>query len=327
MAIGKWEGFRPAELLMSLLALLLIFWLVDFGKILRIIYGTNLVLLFFALCAYYSTMLLMTWRIRFILSNLHEKISCLDSYKANMGGVLASDFTPARAGYFITPLLLQKSSDVPLEKGMITIVSPQIAEFFLKASGAAAAIILIAYSSPLLSGNSLFLWAGVGVMLLFCVAMGGALFVPGFVSLVRKFCFLPFVGQLADFLELTQTHGAKVRGIYPVIFAVSVAILLIKGVEWYLFSQSLGIQVDSALPALLIFTLLQPLITVFQFAPFPTVAGLGLAEGSAVAAMGMLGVPAEMAVAYALLIRGGTMLVNSQGVFSLVPFLLGKKKP
>lgn len=326
MGIGKWEGFKPAEIILSIIALLAIFWLVDAQRILEIILTTNLLFFATALCAYSATVLVMTFRIRYILANLHDKIGYDGAFWANMGGLLASDFTPARTGYFITPLILSRNSGIPVERGMVAIVSPQIPEFFLKALGAGAAIMMIAYAFPELSGNVAFLWAGVGVMMAFCAAMSVALFVPAFVGLVSRFKFIPFVPEGIEFLTLLQSHREKVKGIFLQIILLSLAIFVLKGFEWYFFGQSLGIAFNADYPALLIFMVLQPLVTVFQFAPIPTVAGLGLAEGSAVASMAILGVPAEVAIAYALLVRGGTVLVNSIGITQIVPFLFKKEK-
>src|SRR3989338_7396069 len=105
MAFGKWGGFRPAELLLSLLALIAIFWLVDAEKTYRIIITANPVLFVAGMLVYFSTALLITYRIRLILSNVGWKAGYREAFWANMGGLLASDFTPARTGYFITPLL------------------------------------------------------------------------------------------------------------------------------------------------------------------------------------------------------------------------------
>lgn len=326
MAIGKFEGFHLPELILSLFALLAIFWLVDPRKLFEIIAGANPWFFLLALCAYFSTVLLMTYRIRLILGKLHEKIGWKNSYMANAGGLLASDFTPARTGYFITPFLLSKNFGVPLEKGMVTIVSPQIAEFFLKALGAAGAIFVIASAVPQLSQNSIFMWLGVGMMLTFSSAMYLALFTPRFLELAQNFSFLPFAREGIGFITSLQAHREKVKALFPQIFLISAITFLCKGTEWFLFAQAIGLKFAVDTPAIVIFMVLQPLITVFQFVPFPTVAGLGISEGSAVASMSLLGVSPELAVAHVLLVRGGTMLVNSLGVFQLVPFVLQKKK-
>ena len=326
MAGGKWDGLHLPEIILSLLVLLAIFWLIDIGKVAAIISKASIPLFLAAMAVYFSTTLLMSYRIRFVLAALGEKISFFDCLKANIGGLIASDFSPGRSGYFITPVILERQAGIPMDKGMVAIVAPQLVEFFLNSAGAAAAILLIASTLPILSQNSLFLWLGVGVMLAFCAAMALALFFPPFIPFARRFSFIPFVSQACDFISSMQSHRQQVSSVALPIIAVSVAVFLIKGLECFLFAAALGISLSNLpVPPLVAFVLLQPLITIFQFVPIPTFAGLGLSEGSAALSMSLLGVSPEMAVAYVLLIRGGTILANSPGVIVLSKTIFGRR--
>jgi len=326
MAIGKWQGFRLPELILSALVLAAMCWFVDIGRLIGIISKTDVPLFLAAIAVYFSTTLLMSYRIRLILAALGEKISFMDALKSNMGGLFASDFSPGRAGYFITPVILSRLAGIPADKGMVTIVAPQMVEFFLKAAGATAAILLVASAMPLISQNSVFLWVGVGMMLSFCAAMWLALFYPPFVSFAKAFSFIPLVPEACGFVATMQAHRQKVASVALPIVAISVFVFLIKGIECFLFAAALGIRLENlAVPPVMAFMVLQPLITIFQFVPIPTIAGLGLSEGSAVVSMSLLGVAPEVAVAYVLLIRGGTMLANSPGAFFLSRTLFWKK--
>jgi len=317
--------FRPVEIVLSLFSLAAIFWLVDVRKLYSTLSGADIYLVIAALSAYFLTMLMMSWRVRFIIDALGKKIGFGKAFFANAAGLLASDFTPARSGYFVVPFLLKKSSGVPLDKGMIAIVSPQIVDFFLKAAGAAAAIILLLYAIPSLSSSAIFLWAGVVAMLAFCVAMFAALFIPSSLHYMRMLSFIPFVSKGCDFIGSLQSHRGKVAGLFPAIAMISLVAFLLKGLEWYFFGLSLGINFSVGIHPFLIFLVLQPLITAFQFAPFPTIAGLGLSEGSAVASMALLGVDVELAVAYVLLVRGATTLLDCIGLGGLIGFFFAKK--
>jgi uncharacterized membrane protein YbhN (UPF0104 family) len=303
-----------------------ILWYLDVRQIASIMAGADLFFCGLALAAYFCTMLLMSYRLRRILFELGEKIGFGRAFFSNAAGLLASDFTPARSGYFITPFVLSRNAGVAVDKGMAAIVSPQIVEFFLKAAGAAAAIFLLLSSFPELSGSAIFLWAGVGVMLLFCAGLWAALFSPMAVRLASYFKFLPLVKQGTGFLSSLQLHSGKVGRIFAWIAGVSSAIFVLKGVEWYFFGLALGVNFSVPIHPFLVFLVLQPLITVFQFVPFPTIAGFGLSEGSAVASMALLGVPFEMAIAYSLLVRAGTTLLDCLGIGQLMPFAFGKKK-
>ena len=151
-------------------------------------------------------------------------------------------------------------------------------------------------------------------MLALCAALWAALFSPFLVQLASHLEFLPFVPQGRIFLASLQSHRKGVARIFAWIASVSVVTFILKGIEWYFFGQALGITFNVPLHPFLVFLVLQPLVTVFQFAPFPTIAGLGLSEGSAVASMAILGVPVEVAIAYSLLVRAGTTMLDCVGI-------------
>jgi uncharacterized membrane protein YbhN (UPF0104 family) len=329
MALGKFRSARPLEIAVSAAVIAAMFLFVDMGKVVGIILGANLWFFGLAILAYLGTVFAMAYRIRFVLGHLGRKISFWEAFRANWGGLAAADYTPARAGYFVTPFLLEKKSGVALEKGMAAVLGPQIVEFFFKAVGAAAGIMLIVYSSPLAPQNAAFLWAGVALMLAFCMLMWVALFVPAFVLHARRLSFLPFVGEGCDFIVVMQANRGKLGEIFPQIILISVFTVFTKALEWYFFGMAIGISMSTSIPVFLVYMVLQPLVTVFQFVPAPIIAGIGISEAGAVAALGMLGVGAELAVAYSLLVRFGTMIVNVGGVFSLVDFFFpsgGKKE-
>ena len=320
----KRPGLGMINIALSAVVLAAILLSVDAQRLFSIIAGADLAMLAAAILTYFCTMLLMSWRIKFILGRLGSKVAFAKAFMANCAGLLASDFTPARAGYFATPFVLEKSSRVPLNRGMAAIVSPQIVEFFLKAVGAACAIMLI-FNSLQLAQATIYLWLGVGVMLAFCAALAALLFVPQALAAARRLSFLPFVEECCGFVASLQKHRNGVGGAFPVIIAISVAVFFLKGLEWYFFGAALGVGFSAGIHPFLVFCVLQPLITVFQFVPFPTVAGLGLSEGGAVASMVLLGVPAEMAVAYSLLVRGATTLADCLGVRELF-FVIAPKR-
>lgn len=312
---------RLPEILVSVLLIAAILWLVDVNKIIAIFSKASIPLFLAATLVYFSASFIMSYRIKFVLRAMKEEIPYGKAFMGNAAGLLASDFTPARAGYFITPFILNLNAGTPVDKGMMAIVGPQIAEFFLKALGAAAAIFLLFYSFPALAQSSLLLWAGVAIMLLFCAVMYGALFVPAFVKQLRRLSFIPYVTFGCDFLQNLQEHRHKVMPIFLEIFAISVTVFLLKGFEWWLYGMALGVTFNVAVNPYLVFLVLQPLLSLFQFVPIPSVAGIGLSEGSAVASMALLGVSPELAVAYIFLTRIGTMLGNLVGAFELVPAL------
>lgn len=314
VAKSRWNGLPKAELAISLLLLIAILALVDPIKVWEVIKRADPLLLLLGLAAYGLTVLIMSWRIRHILSHLGHRIPLRAAAEANLAGLLASDFTPARSGYFVVPFILERQARVPPGDGMAAIVGPQVFDFFLKAAGAAFAIVVLLSANPLLGGSSLLLFAGVGVMLAFSAGLAFLLFAPHALLLLKPFFALPFVKPLHDFLETLQARRKAVLPLLPLLGLLSICTFALKGLEWYLIGLSLGITFDAALHPFLVFLVLQPLITAFQFAPIPTIAGLGLSEGSAAASMVLLGVPVEVSVAYLLLVRALTTLFDGLGI-------------
>jgi uncharacterized protein (TIRG00374 family) len=325
MAIGKFSGVRPTEIMASIAAVVVLFWFFDIGKIIGLIASADLGFVALALCMYMCTVIAMAYRVQLVVSHLGSKLGFGKALSANWGGLAAADYTPARAGYFITPLLLEKDGGVPADKGMAAIVGPQIVDFFLKAAGAGAAIMLIAYSSSVLGQSVLLLWAGVGAMLGFCIAMALLLFVPKFTAIMKWFSFLPFAPQLIGFVERMQEHRKGLGKVFPQIIAITLATFIFKGLEWMFFGMALGLNFNVPLPQIALYMVLQPFVTLFQFMPSPFIAGIGVAEAGAAAGLPLLGIGVEAAVAYVLLTRIGTMIVNAPGIYPLVHYFFGKR--
>jgi len=323
----KWKGIQPSDILISLLALALVLYLIDPAKTLAILLKANPVWILAGAFFYSLTMLSMGWRLSFILSFVGEKLSLARGFISNAAGLLASDLTPARSGYFVVPFLLERHDKIALEKGMIAIISPQILDFFLKAVVAVAGIVFLISVQPSLENNALMLYGGAVVMLGFSVAMAVLLFVPKALELAKPlFFFFPLAQKVYEFIRTLQANRAKVLPIFPYIFLLSFFNFAVKGAEWFCLGTALGITFNTtALHPVLIFMMLQALISAFQFVPTPTVAGLGLAEGGAAASMVLLGVEPTLAVAFLLLTRAVTTLMDCIGFAELATILRKEK--
>jgi uncharacterized membrane protein YbhN (UPF0104 family) len=84
-----------------------------------------------------------------------------------------------------------------------------------------------------------------------------------------------------------------------------------KAISWYFVAKSLGINIDvSPFPELLFYYFFQPLITMLEFVPSPTLAGIGLSEGGGTLVMAFFGVNPASAAAFVLLARVKTTFVN-----------------
>lgn len=322
----KFEGFKLRDFLFSAAVLAIVLYFIDPAKVAALMLKADATLVLAGAFFYSLTMLSMGWRLSFILGFVGEKISLARGLIVNAAGLLASDLTPARSGYFVVPFLLERHDKIVLEKGMIAIISPQILDFFLKAVVAAGGIFLILTVQPALESNALMLFGGAAVMLAFSIVMAVLLFVPKALEICKPLFFFEFARKLYDFIKTMQANRQKVLPIFPYIFLLSFFNFAVKGLEWYCLGTAIGVQFDTAiLHPVLIFMMLQALISAFQFVPVPTVAGLGLAEGGAAASMILLGVEPTLAVAFLLLTRAVTTLMDCIGLGELATILRKQK--
>src|SRR3972149_1337231 len=64
-------------------------------------------------------------------------------FQAHLAGVLLSDITPARSGYFLTPLLLERLASVPQEAGFAALTGMQAASLVSKSALAALGMVFV----------------------------------------------------------------------------------------------------------------------------------------------------------------------------------------
>ena len=67
-------------------------------------------------------------------------------------------------------------------------------------------------------------------------------------------------------------------------------------------------------PEAVFYLFLQPLVTMLEFVPSPTIAGLGLSEGGSTLVFSFFGVGAAVAASFALLVRFKTTFVHLPAV-------------
>ncbi|MEM3466646.1 MAG: lysylphosphatidylglycerol synthase domain-containing protein, partial [Candidatus Jordarchaeales archaeon] len=78
-----------------------------------------------------STMIALSFY--FIISSLRYKAGLSSCIQANFAGQLASDLTPWRAGYFITPFVMEALSEIPFEACLVATVLSGMVDFLIRA--------------------------------------------------------------------------------------------------------------------------------------------------------------------------------------------------
>jgi uncharacterized protein (TIRG00374 family) len=313
------------QIVISIAIIALVLYLSDFEKVLSKLSTLNFFYLFISMLFYTASNLFMAYRIKLVLKELKKEVKISETLPANMSGMLASDITPARTGYFATAFVLNSDERIPLDKAMVSILGPQIFEFSLKIiTGAIAFWYLINYVVS--SGNNFELKiAGMlmGVFVLFSMVMFIVLllFSKSFLGKISFLKILPYGKDIYSMLLKMQKSSKAIRNLTAKITLLIFITWAIKACEWLFVAKSLNMNLNIHVYDVVFFAFLQPLVTILQFVPTPTLAGMGLSEGGATVILSLFGVPYYEGVAFALLTRAMNMLVDLTGIQGVLKVL------
>jgi uncharacterized protein (TIRG00374 family) len=308
------------DFLVSLILFVAVFCLAGAGSIYGVLLGAKLQLIILALLTYISVTFVMAYRIKFVLAGMGERLSLMQVAPSNLAGLLASDFTPARAGYFFTAFSLSSKFGLTTEKTITAIFGPQLFDFLIKVLSAIALVLIIA---------SKFGAGGMPLdLLLVCIALGAVVFAGLLVfhpPVLKPLSFaerLPMVPALFSFLRRMHKHSGSILALKWSVLLLTLGTWLLKGVEWLCLSRALGISATGNLFWDLAFMMmLQAAITIIQFIPSPTLAGAGASEAVVAAVLLPFGVSFEASVAFGFLTRLNMIVVDSVSLPVMVAYL------
>ena len=131
------------NLSISLAIFVAIFYIIGADKIINSLMHARFEFIILALVAYILVNLLMSLRIKVVLDSISDELSTLKILPSSLAGMFASDFTPARVGYFFTAFSLSSRFKIPLEKTTISIFGPQLFDFLIKAVSASVLFLFL----------------------------------------------------------------------------------------------------------------------------------------------------------------------------------------
>jgi len=320
------------QIALSLLAIGLLFAYIGIDRIYEEAVKADLKYLALAVFFYLLCNLALAWRSKRILDELGEKLPFITMLRCHFLGMLASDVTPARTGYFLTAFSL--SNYAPLDKSMVSILGPQLFDFSIKVIGSIIGILLVLSVSGALSENLPFLVLGIAIILAFIILMLLLLFSKRFIVILEEWsekllhAFEPLSKnayyvklfrfkrlmrkRILKFLKKMQESAWAIRKITPEIFIFSLIAWAFKSVEWYFIGISIGMHFD-----LVFYAFLQTLLSLMQFIPSPTVAGAGVAEAGAIILLGIVGISGTKAFTYSILTRATMIALDLLGLIEL----------
>ncbi|MEM2930289.1 MAG: lysylphosphatidylglycerol synthase transmembrane domain-containing protein [Thermoproteota archaeon] len=246
-----------------------------------------------------STMIALSFY--FILSSLKYKAGLSSCIQANFAGQLASDLTPGRAGYFITPFVMEALSGTPFEACLVATVLSGMVDFLIRAF---LTVISAAYLIGPVESISGVQWIVIlSTLILAASALSFAILLwsdkPG--KLVLRLSSSKIIGRFLnpylERIENFQKEGFKAKkALGPVVLAM-LSTSILDSMALYFFTLSVGVELNPVL-----FLFIYSLVSSFTYLPL-TLAGLGVQEGVLAALLQLFGVPLSHGVSISLLFR------------------------
>ncbi len=281
-----------ARLLVGLLLIAALLYRFDLGEILLNMRSARPRYLALGILAYALTFLVLTVRWRMILSGIGERLPLIEAYQAFAGGVLLSDFTPARIGDLSRPLMVRDRVD--LSRGILSVVIDRYADILT--------IGLLGTSGLLLFSDMFNFHLAVAILLFLAAILSASLF-----WLKRPFVIkgLEWLGskrltQAAHRLDESLSALDNLSGLMTKSVLLTMIAWLLHALRLVLIAKSVGYNV----PLYMLF-FLQPLVSALSLIPI-TVSGLGLVEGGIAALLSRFDVPLAAGISIALLDRAVT---------------------
>ncbi|MEM2350930.1 MAG: lysylphosphatidylglycerol synthase transmembrane domain-containing protein [Thermoproteota archaeon] len=237
----------------------------------------------------------------FIMSSLKYRVSLLSCFQANFAGQLASDLTPGRAGYFITPFVMAFLSNTPFKACLVATMVSGMVDFFIRAVLTVLSVAFLISPIESISGVQWVVFTSALILAVSAISFGVLLWSEKPRKLLLKFGSFkkigrfidPYIKQFEDF----QREGAKARKSLIPVFLAMLLTCVLDSMALFFFSLSVGVK----LPPIL-FVFIYSLVSSFTYLPF-TLAGLGVQESILAAILQLFGVSLAHSLSISLLFR------------------------
>lgn len=305
----------------TVIILVLILSFINIGELVSTILSVDLFLFSMALLVCIAVNLMMVTRIYYLLGKMGHGIKFTSIIKSHLSGMLMSDFTPARSGYFFTAISLSANHSIPLERSILSILGPQIIDFMGKLIFAFLLILWVMNSFSVFQGSEALILLGILGIALVLVFFSALILSK---RLLRMFLFmekLPLLSKLFHLFRLMQDNSKLLLSEIWVLIGFAILGAFLKGLEWFFIAQSLGIVITGTYLDVFFFMFFHPMITFIQFLPIPTLAGAGAGEAAGAAILAVFMVPASIGIAFGFLTRGIMILVDVFGLPEILSIL------
>lgn len=307
------------NLIISIVIIAALLYYAGIGDFLKILYSIDLFWLLAAILLLLGMYACMIIRMKILLDEMKAKISWIGLTKTHFTGMLLADITPARSGYLGAAVVMNENYGIPYEKAMVAILGPQAYDFIFKIIVGGIALLYLLNYAMIKDGWIMFV--GVAGLALVLAVMVALLFSKRFLNLFSFSANWPFFGKVYEIFKGTQDHANVIIKKTPQLLILLMCTWTLKALSWFAVAKSIGMVIQWAYPEPLFYFFLQPLVTILEFTPTPTLAGMGFSETGGVLILSLFGIGAAQATAFMLVARFKTMLVNLVGVEEAIRLL------
>ena len=308
------------NLFLSVLLIAVILHYIGIGEILSAFRGINLLWFLCAITLYLILIIIMSERIRIVLKSMGTSLSAKSILPSNLAGLFASDFTPARVGYFFTAFSLSSRFNIPLEKTLSAIFCPQLFDFLIKAVSATILTLLIIGTIGL--DGWLMHTVIIAIAFTAIIFAGLLVFTPKFLKLFSFAEHIPVISIAFHMLMNMQANSHYVLKVKWKVISITLISWAVKALEWTCLAYALNIAITGhILTDFLFMMVFQGAITIIQFMPIPTVAGIGASEATSAYILILFGVPLASGIAFAFLTRLIMILIDMFSISIILEYL------
>lgn len=275
------------QLIVGIAILLWLLQIANIGDTFNAILQVNILNLLAAASLFVLSSTLVGFALYVPLRSSNPNLSVSKTILASFGGQLLSDVTPARSGYFLTPIFINRLAGVPVERGMTGVLATGSINALVKAAVCLVGLGYFISFLPLPASVVNSLLVGVAILLVAGVFLLLLMWEKRFSKLVTKIDGLPLVGKkLHSFTEMfanVQQEGRRVRGSLVIVALLILLSLVVNAAALYFIFTGLW----STSLSILDFFLMASFASALTYIPI-TVAGLGVQEAGYVLLLQLL---------------------------------------
>ncbi len=282
---------RKSTIIQLIVGIAILLWLLqvaNIGDTFTAILQVNPLNLLSAVGLFIASSTLVALALYVPLRDANPTVSVHKVVMASFGGQLLSDVTPARSGYFLTPIFVNRLAGIPVEQGMAGVLATGGVNAFVKAAVCLVGLGYFISFLPLPATVVDSLLIGVAILVVAGTILLLLMWEKRMSKLIVKIEKLPIVGRklhrVTDMFANLQQQGQMIkRSLVLVGFLILMSLIVSAAALYCIF---LGIFETSSL-SILDFFFMAAFASALTYIPI-TIAGLGVQEAGYVLLLQLL---------------------------------------